>query len=72
MSQQRAERLTYIAQELHIIRHDLARLAGSDRVAEVRMVDDLACAIDGLIREANQPRSRPYVPSVYGAQEARS
>jgi len=41
----RAERLTYIARELQIIRHDLAKLAASDRVAEVRTVDDLACAI---------------------------
>jgi hypothetical protein len=33
----RAERLNYIAKELQIIRHDLAQLAGSDQVAEVRM-----------------------------------
>jgi hypothetical protein len=57
----RAERLTYIQKELQVIRHDPAKLAGSDRLAEVRMVDDLACAIAMLIKDAKRPRSGLWV-----------
>jgi hypothetical protein len=54
-------RLRLIRDGLRGLRHDLAQTAGSDRISEVTMLDTLTEAIEGLIWEAQRPRSRPYV-----------
>ena len=53
----RPARLAYIAAELREIRLTLAELCGSDRVGEVRMLDDLALAVETLRQQAQRPRS---------------
>jgi hypothetical protein len=57
----RAQRLALVAQALREIRVDLATLIGSDRVAEIRMLDDLAVAVEMLRKIAARPRSRPHI-----------
>jgi hypothetical protein len=61
----RASRLAFVAQELHQIRTKLAELTGEPRCAEVRMCQDLECALAELIQQAERPRSRTGCPAVY-------
>lgn len=55
----RAARLRYIAGELRTIRVDLAQLCGSDRVGEIKLLDDLALAVDMLRQQSQRQRSSP-------------
>ena len=64
-------RLRLIRDGTRGLRHDLAKTVGSDRISEVVMLTTLEEAIEGLIAEAQRPRSRPGVPAVYVAPETR-
>lgn len=67
----RAARLAYVAAELRNVRENLIVLTGSPRASEVKMVLDLECAVGEFAHLAARPRSRPGVPAVYVAPEAR-
>jgi hypothetical protein len=53
----RAERLTYIANELKVIQVNLITLTGSPRCAESRMCQDLELAVQTMATDASKPRS---------------
>ena len=50
-------RLRLIRDGIRGLQHDLAQTVGSDRVSKVVMLDTLTEAIEGLIWEAQRPRS---------------
>jgi hypothetical protein len=53
----RPARLRFIQHELREMRLTLAELAGTDRVGEIRLLDDLAIAVAELARQSARPRS---------------
>jgi hypothetical protein len=67
----KAARLRLIRDGIRGLRHDLSKTLGLDRVSEVVLLDTIVEAIEGLIAEAQRPRSRPGVPAVYVAPETR-
>jgi hypothetical protein len=64
-------RLRRIRDGIRGLRHDLAKTVGSDRISEAVMLTTLEEAIEGLIAEAQRPRSRPGVPAVYDSPRRR-